>query len=124
MNNDHCPACNASASPGANYCSYCGIPLNGEVVSREEITVADGDSGVEDRTGLKISIDELYDDSVSYSMRMPRHEKQVVDDQSVGDVVQYAAGPDGLLEVKVLDISYDDSEATFLVTQVQARPPA
>jgi len=121
LSKDHCPACQTPAAAGANYCSHCGLALNGEIVVREEITVYDGDSGVEETSGLKISVDTVDDDTVSFSMRLPRHEKQVLEDQAVGDITRYAAGPDGLLEVKVLDVSYDDSEATFLVTLTRGK---
>lgn len=95
--------------------------MNGKVICCEEITVEDGDSGEERSSGLRISIDSLEYDSVTYSLRMPRHQKQVIGDQSLGDVAHYGAGSDGLIEVKVLDINYDNSEATFLVTLRQGK---
>jgi hypothetical protein len=78
--------------------------------------VDDDDSGTEKTSGLSIRVESIEEDAVSYSMRLPRHQRCIAENQKVGNVARYSAGSDGLVEVKVLDIDFEASQSTFLVT--------
>ena len=104
---------------GASFCPKCGEPVLEIVYSSEEISVKAGDSAVEKVSGLKIKVAELDGQSVSLSLRLPKHPAQRAEEQHVGDTTEYTVGDQAILKVQVLEVDEGENTVTFLVTRMQ-----